>query len=95
MCNDFIFTIFFIQGNHLSSSEDDSLRIQIGSYNYNDKKSKLNARQQNRIVSTKYTLLTFLPQNLFEQFRRVANFWFLMMAIIALVIGESFAKDCD
>ncbi|XP_070504807.1 phospholipid-transporting ATPase IF isoform X2 [Chironomus tepperi] len=74
-------------GNRLSS-EDDSLRIQIGAFNYNDKKSKLNARQQNRIVSTKYTLLTFLPQNLFEQFRRVANFWFLIMAIIALVIDS-------
>ncbi len=32
--------------------------------------------------SFKYTLLTFLPKNLFEQFRRVANFFFLISAIV-------------
>jgi hypothetical protein len=39
----------------------------------------------NRIRTTKYTVLTFLPKNLFEQFRRLANFYFL-----ALVILQSF-----
>lgn len=42
----------------------------------------------NRIVSTKYTLLTFFPKNMFEQFRRIANFYFLCMTVIAIVIGE-------
>jgi phospholipid-translocating ATPase len=71
------------------STEDDSLRIQIGAYNFIDgNKTKRKRKQQNRIVSTKYSLLTFVPQNLFEQFRRVANFWFLIMAIIAVVIGK-------
>jgi phospholipid-translocating ATPase len=27
----------------------------------------------NRIVTSKYTIITFLPRNLLEQFRRVAN----------------------
>ncbi len=30
----------------------------------------------------KYTIWNFLPKNLFEQFRRVANFYFLIITII-------------
>lgn len=33
----------------------------------------------NRIRTTKYTILTFLPKNLFEQFTRIANFYFLII----------------
>ncbi|XP_048514856.1 phospholipid-transporting ATPase IF-like isoform X2 [Athalia rosae] len=40
----------------------------------------------NRITTNKYTLWNFLPKNLFEQFRRVANFYFLITAIIAFAI---------
>uniref|UniRef100_A0A3Q1LWW8 Phospholipid-transporting ATPase n=1 Tax=Bos taurus TaxID=9913 RepID=A0A3Q1LWW8_BOVIN len=31
------------------------------------------------IISSKYTLWNFLPKNLFEQFRRIANFYFLII----------------
>ncbi len=41
----------------------------------------------NSIRTTKYTILTFLPINLFEQFRRVANFYFLCIAMIQLAPG--------
>lgn len=37
----------------------------------------------NHISTTKYTLATFLPKSLFEQFRRVANFYFLVSGILA------------
>ncbi|XP_074336639.1 putative phospholipid-transporting ATPase 9 [Apium graveolens] len=37
----------------------------------------------NYVRSTKYTLATFLPKSLFEQFRRVANFFFLVVGILA------------
>lgn len=33
----------------------------------------------NRIRTTKYTILTFLPKNLFFQFSRIANFYFLII----------------
>ncbi|CAK6446303.1 unnamed protein product [Pipistrellus nathusii] len=36
----------------------------------------------NRICTTKYTLLTFLPQNLMEQFHRWANLYFLFLVIL-------------
>ncbi|KAL4361368.1 hypothetical protein GQ457_04G015510 [Hibiscus cannabinus] len=38
----------------------------------------------NYVISTKYTLATFFPKSLFEQFRRVANFYFLICAILSV-----------
>ncbi|XP_031404839.1 putative phospholipid-transporting ATPase 9 isoform X2 [Punica granatum] len=37
----------------------------------------------NYVRSTKYTLATFLPKSLFEQFRRVANVYFLICALLS------------
>ncbi|KAH0674342.1 hypothetical protein KY290_023936 [Solanum tuberosum] len=37
----------------------------------------------NYVSTTKYTAATFLPKSLFEQFRRVANFYFLVTGILA------------
>ncbi|KAJ3702718.1 hypothetical protein LUZ61_006423 [Rhynchospora tenuis] len=37
----------------------------------------------NSVSTTKYNLLTFLPKGLFEQFRRVANLYFLMISILS------------
>ncbi|KNE71832.1 hypothetical protein AMAG_16264, partial [Allomyces macrogynus ATCC 38327] len=39
----------------------------------------------NYIRTTKYTVWTFLPLNLFGQFRRVSNLYFLLAAIFSLV----------
>jgi phospholipid-translocating ATPase len=36
----------------------------------------------NQNVTSKYTILTFLPRNLLEQFRRIANIFFLAIAIL-------------
>ncbi|CAN6283189.1 unnamed protein product [Urochloa humidicola] len=37
----------------------------------------------NSVSTTKYSILTFLPKGLFEQFRRVANLYFLMISILS------------
>ncbi|XP_016572637.2 putative phospholipid-transporting ATPase 9 isoform X1 [Capsicum annuum] len=37
----------------------------------------------NYVSTTKYSATTFLPKSLFEQFRRVANFYFLVIAILS------------
>lgn len=42
--------------------------------------------QDNHIKTSKYNVLTFLPINLFEQFQRVANAYFLVLLI--LQVGE-------
>ncbi|KAG6541122.1 hypothetical protein Mapa_017493 [Marchantia paleacea] len=40
--------------------------------------------KSNYVSTTKYNLITFLPKALFEQFRRVANLYFLLAAAISL-----------
>ncbi|KAI7889242.1 uncharacterized protein EV154DRAFT_604236 [Mucor mucedo] len=39
----------------------------------------------NKIRTSKYTVLSFVPKNLFEQFRRPANMYFLGMAILQML----------
>jgi phospholipid-translocating ATPase len=48
---------------------------------------KLKPKQKfpkNTIRTSKYTLLTFLPKNLYEQFRGIANFYFLCLVILQI-----------
>ncbi|KAL1373119.1 hypothetical protein HN51_003131 [Arachis hypogaea] len=52
---------------------NDPERVEASLQNYGD----------NYVRTTKYTLATFLPKSLFEQFRRVANFYFLVVAILS------------
>ncbi|KAF5745314.1 hypothetical protein HS088_TW07G00898 [Tripterygium wilfordii] len=52
-------------------NEPDS--VEAGMHNY----------AENYVSSTKYTIATFLPKSLFEQFRRVANFYFLVIGILS------------
>src|SRR5687768_2571724 len=39
----------------------------------------------NFIKTSKYNLITFVPLNLFHQFRKVSNFYFLINAIVAVI----------
>ncbi|KAF8315252.1 phospholipid-translocating ATPase, partial [Clavulina sp. PMI_390] len=43
---------------------------------------KENVYATNQVVTSKYTIFTFLPRNLLEQFRRVANIFFLAIDIL-------------
>ena len=45
---------------------------------------KVNA---NAISTTKYSLITWLPKSLWEQFRRIANVYFLLISIL-MIIGD-------
>nr|XP_029119607.1 phospholipid-transporting ATPase 3 [Elaeis guineensis] len=50
----------------------------------NDREANLPVRfKGNSISTTKYNILTFLPKGLFEQFRRVANLYFLMISVLS------------
>lgn len=45
----------------------------------NIKNRKKNRLLSNRIRTTRYNIITFLPKNLFEQFHRVANIYFAVL----------------
>ena len=47
-----------------------------------DTSSFIPQQQNNYIKTSKYNILTFVPQNLFEQFQRLANFYFLCLLIL-------------
>jgi hypothetical protein len=44
---------------------------------------------KNRTHTSKYTVLTFVPYNLFEQFRRGANIYFLSTLLLTLMLKNS------
>ncbi|OCH91758.1 phospholipid-transporting ATPase 1 [Obba rivulosa] len=37
---------------------------------------------RNKVRTSKYTIITFIPKNLYEQFRRVANLYFLALVVL-------------
>ncbi|XP_041060874.1 phospholipid-transporting ATPase IC-like isoform X2 [Carcharodon carcharias] len=39
----------------------------------------------NEIKTSKYNIITFLPRNLFEQFQRIANFYYLLICILQAI----------
>src|SRR5574343_414671 len=39
----------------------------------------------NKLILSRYRLLTLLPLNLFEQFHRTSNIWFLIVSIFQLI----------
>ncbi|KAF9016585.1 phospholipid-translocating P-type ATPase [Hymenopellis radicata] len=52
---------------------------------YRDHKGRLKKEhvyKTNQVITSKYTVITFLPRNLLEQFRRIANVFFLGIAVL-------------
>lgn len=45
--------------------------------------------QDNYVSTAKYTALTFVPLNLFEQFQKVANIYFLCLIILQACAVEA------
>ncbi|CAF0707238.1 unnamed protein product [Brachionus calyciflorus] len=54
---------------------------------YNDSDEPLDYIS-NKITTSKYTFWNFIPKNLFEQFRRVANFYYLFNLILTFIIPD-------
>ena len=59
-----------------------------------DSKTTTQKHKNNKIKTTKYTLLSFLPKNLFEQFHRFANVYFLFIVILNWIPAvNAFGKE--
>lgn len=63
-------------------SKGDPLRIEIGGIEGHRKQSL------NRVTTTKYNWLTFLPLNFYEQFRRAVYFYFLIITIVSFFVSK-------
>ncbi|KAL6435698.1 hypothetical protein ACFW04_005540 [Cataglyphis niger] len=62
-------------------SSETERRIRANNREYNSQFNYAN----NYIKTSKYTVLTFLPLNLFEQFQRLANFYFLCLLVLQMI----------
>ncbi|KAG2138285.1 hypothetical protein DEU56DRAFT_886925 [Suillus clintonianus] len=51
-------------------------------FDHKGKPKKEHVYPTNQVISSKYTIITFLPRNLLEQFRRIANIFFAFIAIL-------------
>lgn len=54
----------------------------LASSTKNNNQKKNGPCQNNKICTTKYTFLSFLPKNLLEQFHRVANLYFIFIVLL-------------
>lgn len=74
--------------NGKKNDEDNGQRV-IVVFNEHENEEEHKHRQQsfppNIIVSSRYNVINFLPKSLMEQFRRLANVYFLVIGIIAVI----------
>lgn len=61
------------------------INLPLPSYCLTSKGTAAYTYVSNKIRTSKYTVISFIPKNLFEQFRRPANLYFLAMAIIQML----------
>lgn len=52
---------------------------------YNYKRDRIRPFKNNEIDTSKYNLVTFIPKNLFYQFRKLSNLYFLCMSLMEVV----------
>uniref|UniRef100_A0A1I8NVP4 Phospholipid-transporting ATPase n=1 Tax=Stomoxys calcitrans TaxID=35570 RepID=A0A1I8NVP4_STOCA len=70
-----------------STKNTENLCIPIGGGH--DGSAHHKSKQMNRIKTTKYSLLTFLPINFYDQFRRAVYFYFLVVTIISFFVNST------
>ena len=74
-----------IDSNKPEEDEEERRKFEINTVF--DKDNKERQFMSNLVRTTKYTCINFLPKNLWEQFTKLANAYFLMMGLIQLIPG--------
>lgn len=86
----------YFLGRRSSKFDDHGYRIVVPNHTVPPKTPKSEhpngRRVGNKIRTTKYTLLSFLPKNLLEQFHRVANLYFIFIVVLNWFI-DAFGKE--
>lgn len=86
----------YFLGRRMSKFDDRGFRIVVPNHIVPPKTPKREhpngRRVGNKIRTTKYTLLSFLPKNLLEQFHRVANLYFIFIVVLNWFI-DAFGKE--
>lgn len=76
----------FVLRRSVRNEPEDRKRIVVPNHTVPPKTPKKDhpngRRANNRVRTTKYTLLSFLPRNLLEQFHRVANLYFIFIVLL-------------
>ncbi|KAM9642200.1 phospholipid-transporting ATPase FetA-like [Trichechus inunguis] len=70
-----------VSQNEDRQSEEQERRLQANNREYNT----MFGYPNNTIKTSKYSFLNFLPLNLFEQFQRLANAYFLILLCLQLI----------
>ncbi|PKU43951.1 hypothetical protein llap_5742 [Limosa lapponica baueri] len=68
--------------------KNENKRVIISNLPFGSKKWKENPNRyydSNKIKTTKYTIFTFLPKNIYDQFHRFANIYFVVIALLNFV----------
>jgi len=81
------------QGYRIISSREVVLPRESGLL-YNLQRLWAISPRSNAIRTTKYTIFTFFPKNLFEQFHRFANWYFLLIIVLNFIPQiQAFGKE--
>ncbi len=70
-------TTFVARNTQAKKEKEDIWRYVTNKDNTHDRRMTNNA-----ICTSKYTILTFIPKNLFEQFSKMANVYFLFIMVL-------------
>jgi len=75
-------TIFAFESDNESENKINIRKFIFGS---SCKENERNRFASNKIDTAKYSLVSFLPKNLFEQFNKAANIYFLLLAFLQII----------
>lgn len=76
------------EGKRRRKKKDDRKRVVVSNLPFEGWSHKENPNRQyrgNQIKTSKYTVLSFIPKNIFEQLHRFANLYFVGIAILNFV----------
>uniref|UniRef100_A0A674MP16 Phospholipid-transporting ATPase n=1 Tax=Takifugu rubripes TaxID=31033 RepID=A0A674MP16_TAKRU len=81
--------------NNRNKVQKEGKRTVVPSFTDNQELSELlKSYKINKIHTTKYSFLSFLPKNLFEQLHRIANIYFILIAALNFVpVVEAFQAE--